>query len=366
MDTLTHALSGALLARATEPAAGSPARAGVLSRRARLWAGFWAAAFPDSDFVLRFVDPLFYLTNHRGVTHSFVMLPLWAVGLAALFALLSRGRYPWRAYVGVCALGIAIHILGDVITAFGTMVFAPLSTWRAQIPTTFIIDPLFTAIIVFGLVFSAVWSDTRRPSLIALAVLAGYVGFQGILHERAVAVGERARAALGLAAAEVEVHAIPQPFSPFNWMIVLADEREYRLSYVNLIAERVPEPPPPEASWLRRLLAAYRPVTALVWTRVPRHGDDPAQAALAEAAWEAPVFERYRRFALFPAVYRVDRSPARTCVWFQDLRFALAGRDMPFRYGTCRDGNPNEPWRVYRLLDDGHGREILDAIRIAG
>ncbi len=367
MDTLTHALSGALLARATEPSSGtqSPAAGERLSRRARLWAGFWAAAFPDSDFVLRFVDPLLYLTNHRGLTHSLVMLPLWAAGLAMCFALLARGRYSWRAFYGVCALGIGIHILGDVITSFGTMLFAPFSTWRAQIPTTFIIDPLFSAIIVLGLIFSAAWPQTRRPAVIALAALAGYVALQGLLHERAVAVGERARAALGLP--DAEVHALPQPFSPFHWMIVLAAEREYRLGYVHLAARRVPEPPPPEAGWLRRLAAFYRPVQAMVWTRVPRYTDDPHEAALAEAAWQAPEFERYRRFAQFPAVYRVDHGPvARSCVWFHDLRFALPGRHhVPFRYGACRDSKTSA-WRVYRLLDDGHGREILDAIRTAG
>ena len=156
MDTLTHALSGALLARATEP--GDP-RPDQLPRRTRMWVGFWAAAFPDSDFVARFIDPLTYLTTHRGITHSVVMLPLWAAGLALLFMLIVRGKYSWRAFVGVCALGIGVHIAGDVITAFGTMIFAPLSYWRAQIPTTFIIDPYFTAIIAGGLVASSVSSD---------------------------------------------------------------------------------------------------------------------------------------------------------------------------------------------------------------
>lgn len=359
MDTLTHALSGALLARATEP---RTPRLPPLPRRVRLWVGFWAAAFPDSDFVLRFIDPLMYLTGHRGLTHSIVMLPLWAAGLAALFALVWRGRYPWRALVGVCALGIGIHIVGDVITAFGTMVFAPLSTWRAQIPTTFIIDPLFTAIIVIGLILSAVWKDSRRPAAVAMAVLAAYVGLQGILHEWAVAIGERQRAALGLT--EARVHAIPQPFSPFHWMVVLDNGREYRLSYINLIGRRVPDPPP-DAHWLRQLAAAYRPVAAMIWTRVPRYGDEPMEAALAEQVWHAESFARYRRFALFPAVYRVDRNPQRSCVWFSDLRFALAGRNVPFRYGACRD-SADASWKVYRLLDDGNGNEILDAVRAEG
>ena len=85
MDTLTHALSGALLARATEPKRPRPDQ---LPRRTRMWIGFIAAAFPDSDFVTRFIDPLTYLTTHRGITHSVIMLPLWSLLLVEFHYLL--------------------------------------------------------------------------------------------------------------------------------------------------------------------------------------------------------------------------------------------------------------------------------------
>jgi inner membrane protein len=48
-------------------------------------------------------------------------------------------------------------------------------------------------------------------------------------------------------------------------------------------------------------------------------------------------------------------------VWFNDLRFALAGRDMPFRYGACRTGK-DAAWRVHRLINDDNGQEIFEAI----
>ena len=163
MDTLTHALSGALLARATEPKA---PRTDQLPRRLRMWIGFWAAAFPDSDFIISFINPLAYLALHRGVTHSVILLPILALGLAFVLMLIVRRRYSVTAFVGVCALGIGIHIAGDVINAFGTMIFAPFSMWRAQIATTFVIDPFFTAIIVAGLVASMRWKVTRAPAVI--------------------------------------------------------------------------------------------------------------------------------------------------------------------------------------------------------
>ncbi len=347
MDTLTHALSGALLGRATAP---PYPRADQLSLRARLWTGFWATAFPDSDFVMRFIDPLLYLTAHRGITHSVVLLPIWAAGLALLFTIFARGRYRWRAFVGICALGIGLHILGDVITAFGTMIFAPISNWRAVLPFTFIIDPYFSAIIVAGLVASAIWRQTRRPAVIGLGVLALYVSGQAVLHGHATAHAEAYAEREGLPEARVE--AIPQPFSPFNWLLVVSDDRGYRLAFINLVRRSVPLPPPADASFWRRLNAAYRPIADATWKYVPRYGSS-ADARLVHEAWDSDALARYRHFALFPAVYSVDE--AMDCVWFHDLRFALEGREVVFRYGACRgpDG-----WQGYRWVGDGEREPV--------
>ncbi len=360
MDTLTHALSGALLARATEPNShSSEPRAEQLPRRLRMWVGFWAAAFPDSDIIVNFIDPLTYLNTHRGITHSLIMLPLWAGGLAFLFMLIARRRYSWRAFVGTCALGIGAHIAGDVITAFGTMIFAPFSTWRAQIPTTFIIDPYFTAIIAAGLVASTYWKQTRLAAIAGLALLAIYVGFQALLHQRAVAVGEAFIAANRLESARAD--AIPQPFSPFNWMVVVEQPKGYRLAYISLLRDETPPQPPQDAYWLRQVNASYQPVKDAVWRQIPRYGAAGADAELVEAAWNSDSLARYRHFSLFPAVYRVDREGVRACAWFNDLRFALVGRDMPFRYGACRESG-TAPWKVFRLMNDDNGGDILEMI----
>ena len=355
MDTLTHALSGALLARATEP---KIPRADQLPRRTRMWVGFWTAAFPDSDFIARFIDPLTYLTAHRGITHSVIVLPLWALGLSLLFMLLVRGKYSWRAFVGVVALGIGAHIAGDVITAFGTMIFAPFSDWRAQFPTTFIIDPYFTAIVVAGLVASAIWNRTRKPAIIGLTLLAAYVGFQGILQQRAVAIGEAYVTRHGIKAAAVE--AIPQPFSPFHWMIVIQQKDNYYISYVSLWRKEMPEFPPTDANWLRQVYASYFPARDALWKQVSRFGSSK-DAKLAEQLWYSETLAAYRNFTLFPALYGVDRIQGRLCLWFNDLRFALTGRDMPFRYGACQS-KKDPVWRVYRLFNDNNGQEILEAI----
>ena len=76
MDTLTHALSGMLLARATAKEKNNNEQTNENNRlplRTRLTAGFLAAAFPDADFLVYLLGPLSYLNHHRGLTHSVLM-----------------------------------------------------------------------------------------------------------------------------------------------------------------------------------------------------------------------------------------------------------------------------------------------------
>jgi inner membrane protein len=346
VDPVTHALSGALLARATAP---KKARIPVAARVA---AGLFSAVFPDVDWVLNFVSPAAYLTGHRGVTHSVVLLPVWAGLLAWVCAKVDRARRAtWRDYFGVCALGVGIHILGDLITAFGTIVFAPLSDARFALSTTFIIDLWFTGVILAGLAGSAVWRRSRLSAVLGMAALSGYVGLQAVLHSRAVDFGaEHARAA-GLAATRVE--AVPRPVSPFNWMIVIDTPERYHYAFVNLVRDRVPRAPTPDTGFIARLDAAYRPLAAAKWIVSDKLGPAGASHELARKALESSELAFYRWFAEYPVLYRIDRGNPSTCVWFEDLRFETPGRDANiFRYGLCSDADSGA-WRAYRLRDDG-------------
>lgn len=335
MDTLTHALSGALLARATAPKDAPP---GALSRRVA--AGFLACAAPDLDFVVSFVSPVEFLAHHRGVTHSLVMLPLWALVLSWLLAKVLREPRGWRALYGVTAIGLGAHIAGDVITSYGTMIFAPLSDWRAAIGTTFIIDPWFSGIIVIGLVASALLRRSRWPAVAASIVLAGYVGFEYAQRDHAIAFGEQYARAHGMTNASVAAY--PRPVSPFNWIVIVSDAEAHHYAQINLVrhSARIPHP---GDGLVARLDAAYEPLASAHWETRTRYGEGTTKA-LAQEAWNAPAMAVYRWFAAQPAFDGI--SAGSTCVWFIDLRFFTGGRDaMPFRYGACRDA-PRVPWRL--------------------
>jgi inner membrane protein len=141
-----------------------------------------------------------FLLYHRGVTHSLVLLPFWAIVVAWALAKVLREPGGWRAFYVVCAAAIALHIACDVITSYGTMIFAPFSDWRAAIGTTFIIDLWFSGIIVAGLIASAIAWRSRLPAVAALAVLIGYVGFPFVQRQHALEFAREYADAHGLSA----------------------------------------------------------------------------------------------------------------------------------------------------------------------
>jgi inner membrane protein len=344
MDTLTHALSGALLARATAPAQ-SDEKTLPLGRR--LLIGFFAAAAPDLDYVINFVGPVEYILHHRGLTHSIFLLPLWALLLAWLCAAIWRDR-PWKAYFGICAMGIGIHIAGDWINSFGTMMLSPFSDARIGIGTTFVIDLWFTGIILAGLLAGAAWRRSPVPAIAGLAALCGYVAFQGVLHQRAIEWGEAYAFKSGLKGAEVTAQ--PRPVSPFNWMVLVKDGEEVRYSLVNL-ARREPRRLAADAGFIARLDAVYLPLAEAQWVHATRFGASDAERAIARAAWNQPQFAFYRWFAEHPVLLRVDAGNPSTCAWFQDLRFFTPGRQSwPFRYGMCQEDGGR--WELFHLLGD--------------
>jgi inner membrane protein len=378
MDTLTHALSGALLARAltgppsrcarrdaplgrpdglAPPPPAAVAAGGRFGPPIPVWhavaLGFVAAAFPDSDVVLRLVSDLAYLRGHRGLTHSLVMLPLWSLLLGVLAAAVLRNRAGWRRYGWIAAAAIGIHIAGDWITQFGTMLLAPLSDARFGLGSTFIIDLALSAIIVAGLVASALLRASRVPALVALALLPAWIGVSLVGRHEATQFARAWAEEHGIAAQSIG--ASPRPASPFNWTVYVFDGESYHVAHVNT-RRRQPLPVRDGDHLIRRLSAPYQPLAFATWERLPKFGAD-AQA-LAREVWQHPQFEFFRWFAMFPLVYRIDASERETCVWYRDLRFSFPGRgSMPFRFGMCRDG-PGSDWSPF-VLDDIAGRAAL-------
>lgn len=179
MDTITHGIAGALVGKAFfagEPGTSIAGENADATGRVAIWAATMGGIFPDSDAVLGLfgANGMAVISSHRGVTHSFLLLPLWALALAALTRWFCRRRKiacpSFAALTGICAAGIALHIFLDLITSFGTMIWAPLSAARISWDLVFIIDFALSAVVLLPQV--AAWVHRERITQPMRALLA--------------------------------------------------------------------------------------------------------------------------------------------------------------------------------------------------
>ena len=341
MDTITHSLLGALVVRAAFPAQQSKH---PLTNRQRLLAGAVAGAFPDIDYIASWVDPMIYLTLwHRSITHSFVMLPLWALLAGVTLSFVFRQRHEWRYLSMLAGVSLLSHIASDLITVYGTQVIAPLSSWRASIGITFIIDPWFTLVVLVGFI-SACKSTSNRLPYASLVVLFAYVLLQGGLKQHALSIAREHVQREGIS--EIRIAAFPQPFSPFNWKIIVEADEYYDISYVNLSGGYATVED--EAGFWDKVRNTYRTPEEMNWKRQGKFGDAGPEAERVEILWHNEQLDYFRHFAELPVLYRIDQGMDKSCVWFTDLRYVLPYMTPPFRYGLCQE-NRETMWGRNRL-----------------
>lgn len=361
MDTLTHAISGALLARllVTRQTQQQGLQAADVAARPHLWqcvlAGTVAGAFPDIDVVASAFGDIAYLTQHRGITHSVLMLPIWALALAwllrALIPRLRRSTPALRSLLLVCAGGIGIHIAGDWITQFGTMLLQPLSDRRFGLGAMFIIDLAFSGLLLAGLLLAALFPARRWPAALGLGAATAWVGIAWL------GMGQARQIALAHAASQgwpvQQLVVMPRPASPFNWTVSVFDGRDYHLAHLNTRRTEALDPEAPAwfpPRFVRRYSAPYLPADQAPWTSVPQFGG-PDTPAWVREAWQHPDFAFFRWFAQTPALQQAEARPdGQRCAAFRDLRFEWPGRgDSPFRYGICLPATPGDTASLFKL-----------------
>jgi membrane-bound metal-dependent hydrolase YbcI (DUF457 family) len=168
MDTITHGIAGALIGKAVFRGEDMFASHPMNRGRIITWSLMLGSIFPDSDVIRDFFshDKLLILTWHRSITHSLVMLPLWAFLLAGITRTFANSR-KWEApsfaaLTGIYAAGILSHILLDLVTSFGTMIWSPLEWSRPAWDLIFIVDFTLTAMLLVPQLLAWVYSHPEK------------------------------------------------------------------------------------------------------------------------------------------------------------------------------------------------------------
>lgn len=378
MDPVTHGIAGALIGKAFF--AGPAVSGGAKKPYARVavLAATLGAVFPDVDvFVDSFShDSLGIARYHRGFTHSFLGLPIFAIALAWLtrafftrYARRPKGRGwqppSFRFLTAVYAAGIASHVILDGCTSFGTRMFNPISKDRVSWDLLFIIDFVFTALILVPQLVA--WVHEQREMARKRAFW-----MWGLLTVLAVAAWALARAAefpfswhavVVASAGFAALFFLPlrqgsrAPVSRAQWCragcyvsclyiaacglahhAAMSRVRAFASSH-HIVAEEIGAIPLPPSllDWNGLALTrngVYQSDFSLGRSVAPGFKfwvDSPANRYTQEAATLEPV-RTYLWYARFP-VTRFTITDGKYIVWYADLRFFRgAARPLPFTF----------------------------------
>ena len=179
MDTITHGIAGALIGKALFKGDDLFAMRPMNRERVVGWSMMLGAIFPDSDTFRDMLshNELLMITWHRSITHSLLCLPIFALLLAGLTRWICRWR-KWEApsfaaLTGIYAVGILSHILLDLVTSFGTMVWSPWKWSRPAWDLIFIVDFTLTGILLVPQIVAWVQErpeKSRRRAFVSLAI----------------------------------------------------------------------------------------------------------------------------------------------------------------------------------------------------
>ena len=317
MDSITQAALGAAL--------GGAVAGKVLGRKA-LIAGAVLGTLPDLDVVIDYGTAVANFTQHRGFSHSLLVLVPLAVILGWLLHR-WQPRLPYRQWLLLTGLVLVTHPLLDSLTTYGTQLFCPLGR-PVAINSIFIIDPLYTLPLLVPLFYS-LWQPGRvRPLIAGLVLSTAYLGWTLVAQQIITNRIDQELAARGLENAPALIQ--PMPFTSLLWRAtVLAGDQRLEI------------------------------VTGLFDGDIPLSVERfPRNPSLAAAAAGLPEGQRLLWFTRgFLAFEQRDGRLLAT-----DIRLGLPGAH-PFTFVLAEDqGNGWQPASSYRLPRPAVGRQLLTAL----
>ncbi|NLD70517.1 MAG: metal-dependent hydrolase [Limnobacter sp.] len=230
MDSLTQVVLGAAVGTAVM-------RRRTAAWKAALWGGI-CGTLPDLDAFIDHGNAVLNMTLHRAESHALFWLtlvsPVLAFAIAALNRELDRFRRWWLAVWAV----LITHPLLDAMTIYGTQLALPFSDWPWGVGSIFIIDPLYTLPLLFGLGTTLAMRGPNRwrANSIGLLLSTAYLAV-GVIAQ--AAVENQVRSALAAAgdekAATLPILVTPTPFNTLLWRIVVMRADSYDEGFVSLL-----------------------------------------------------------------------------------------------------------------------------------
>src|SRR5215475_2326805 len=143
-----------------------------------------ASNFPDIDSIAGLWGTAAYLDHHRGITHSLIGVPVFALVLSGVMYIFSEKF--WQTYA-IAVIAMATHPALDYLNSYGLRPFLPWSGKWFYGDALFIIDPYLDLILLIGILAGAWRPKVRRAAAwLSLVLSVLYIGARLQLHAMAL------------------------------------------------------------------------------------------------------------------------------------------------------------------------------------
>jgi inner membrane protein len=227
MDSLSQFALGAAIGTA------------VMGPRTAVWkAAVWGgvcATLPDLDAFIDHGDPVSNMTLHRADSHALFWLslasPLVALAVSRLVGEFDRFRRWWLAVW----LALVTHPLLDLMTVYGTQLGRPFTDHPFAVGSIFIIDPLYTAALLVGVIAALAWGGARgqRWNRGGLWASTAYLVWSFGAQQFVTGIAQTALRAQGIDVRHLLV--TPTPFNTVLWRIVAVTPDGYVEGFRSLL-----------------------------------------------------------------------------------------------------------------------------------
>ena len=142
-----------------------------------------ATNLPDIEIITGLASTPTYIEYHRGITHTFIGIPVLSLALALGIYVFS-GNF-WKTFL-VALVVMATHPALDYANTYGLRPFLPFDgTWYYG-DTLFIIDPYLDLMLLAGFLVGYRLSRIRRLSAwVSILLTLAYIGIRIDLHAEA-------------------------------------------------------------------------------------------------------------------------------------------------------------------------------------
>lgn len=228
----------------TQIALGSAIAITTMGRRTAAWkAALWggvAGTLPDLDALIDHGDAILNMVLHRSESHALVYLTALSLPLAWLVSRLHCENAQLTRWWLALWLALITHPLLDWMTVYGTQLLLPFTDTPYAVGSVFIIDPLYTVPLLWGVLLALVLKQgrglvwARAGLLLSTAYLGWSMAAQQIATHKVLAFAPAPNLAPG------QLLVTPAPFNTLLWRAVAVTPTHYHESYYSLLDDNRP------------------------------------------------------------------------------------------------------------------------------